>query len=469
MDPTPVCLQHGVVVRPPAFHRFFPITKGERVSKSRSFLNFSRKSPQSDELRERIAELERSVYELTILSDLAFAIGGSAEPEEIVETLVDRLMHAVDAEQAVVTLLDQDEQDPMKTRFRLHATSAGNSAFRLNESLLGWMYLNKQPLVVNDPGNDERFKRVEWDSSIRSVMCVPLMIKSNLTGLVTIYNKKASGGFSEGDQRLLTIIAAQSAQLIENAKLFQESLKLAQVRQQQESAYQIQRNLLPKASPDVDGYDIAGASTPAQMVGGDYFDFIRVAEDRWAICLGDVSGKGIPASLLMANVQATLRSQSLMGLSVDKTVSRSNGLMCQSMDDERFVTLFYGELDLGTNALSYCNAGHELPFVLSPGKDTNTLETTGIALGVLDAYAYEKRDIAITPGDLIVVYTDGITDATNVREEPFGVERLVATIEQNRDKSSTELIASIFDAVNGHVGEAEQFDDLTLVVVKRNA
>ena len=330
------------------------------------------------------------------------------------------------------------------------------------------MYIYKQPLIVNDPANDERFKRVEWDTSIRSIMCVPLMIKSNLTGLITIYNKKASGGFTPGDQRLLTIIAAQSAQLIENAKLLQESIKLAQVRQQQRNAYEIQRNLLPKSAPTIDGYDIAGASTPAQTVGGDYFDFIRVAEDRWAVCLGDVSGKGIPASLLMANLQATLRSQSLMGLPVNEMVSRSNDLMYQSMDDERFVTLFYGELDLNSNTLSYCNAGHERPIVLSAGKETATLETTGIAIGVLDDYPFERREVALGPGDLVVIYSDGITDATNAAQEPFGIERLIDVIERNRDKPSAALIESIFEAVGGHAGDTEQFDDLTLVVVKRN-
>jgi serine phosphatase RsbU (regulator of sigma subunit) len=440
----------------------------QAMSKSRSFLNFPRKSSEVEELRAEVARLNRAVGELTILNDLAFAMGGTAEPDEIIKTLVDRLMRAVSAEQAVVTLLDQDERDPMKTSLRLRATSGVDSVFRLSDSLLGWMYLHKQALVVNDPKNDERFKRVKWDDSIRSLMCVPLMVKSNLTGLMTLYNKKRAPGFSDDDQRLLTIIAAQSANLIDNARLYQESLKLAQVQQEQKNAYEIQRNLLPRSQPDVIGYDIAGTSAPARVVGGDYFDFIRTKGDRWAICLGDVSGKGTPAALLMANLQATLRSQTLSEIPVDELVNRSNRLMCQSMDSERFVTLFFAELDPTSHEVSYCNAGHEQPLLVS-GDALSRLETTGVAVGVISNHVYQKREFALKPGDLVVIYTDGVTDAVNARHEAFGLPRLEATIKAHRNEPAKTLIESIVKAVHGHAGGEPQYDDLTLVAIRRSA
>ncbi len=417
-------------------------------------------------LKEEVTRLNRAVGELTILNELAFALGGSAEPDEIVRTLVNRLMHAVSAEQALVTLLDQDERDPMKTSLRLRATSGVDSVFRLSDSLLGWMYLHKKPLIVNDPKNDERFKRVKWDESNRSMMCVPLMVKSNLTGLMTLYNKKRAPGFSEDDQRILTIIAAQSAQLIENARLFQESLKLAQMQLEQENAYEIQRNLLPRSQPDVEGYDLAGASTPARMVGGDSFDFIRIQGDRWAICLGDVSGKGIPAALLMANLQATLRGQTLSNVPVDELLNRSNRMMCQSMDDERFVTLFFAELDPTSHDVTYCNAGHEPPLLLS-GETLGRLETTGAAVGVVADYVYKKQSVVLKPGDLLVIYTDGVTDATNTHNEAFGLPRLEAAVRAHRNEPAKMLIESIFQAVREHAGTAPQYDDLTLVAIRR--
>jgi serine phosphatase RsbU (regulator of sigma subunit) len=439
------------------------------VAKPRSFLSFSRKSSEHDALKKELAHLRRSVRELQILSDVAFAIGGSSEPEEIVETLVDRLMHAVEAEQAVVTLLDQDERDPAKTSIRLRATSAEDNAFGLNDSILGWMYLHKQPLIVNDPKTDERFKRVPWDEAIRTMMCVPLLVKSKLTGLITVYNKKTGSGFSEEDQGLLAIIAGQSAHLIENARLYQESLKLAQVRQQQQNAYDIQRNLLPKSNPGVGGYDIAGASAPAQTVGGDYYDFIKMTGNRWGICLGDVSGKGIPAALLMANLQATLRGQVFSDVSVGELVTRSNKMMYENMDDERFVTLFYGQLDPQSHELSYSNAGHEPPLLLPADGQQIRLKTTGIALGVLDSASYQHHSITMHPGDVIVIYSDGITDATNSSGELFGAERFESAVREHRGEPAAALVEAVFEAVADHAGDTPQYDDLTLVVVKRNS
>ena len=465
----PVDLARGFVYyrNIPAEHDANTRERPDPVGKTRSFLSFSRR--QNETANNELEQLRRSVHELKILSDLAFAIGGSSEPEEIVETLVDRLMHAVEAEQAVVTLLDEDEQDPMKTSIRLRATSAVDNAFRLSDSILGWMYLHKEALMVNDPKTDDRFKRVKWDESIRSVMCVPLMIKSKLTGLLTLYNKKVGPGFTADDQRLLTIIAAQSAQLIENAKLYQESLKFAQVKAQQKSAYEIQRNLLPDGSPEIAGYDIAGASTPAQTVGGDYYDFIDFENGRWAICLGDVSGKGIPASLLMANLQATLRAQTLSPVNVDEVVKRANTLMSRSTGDERFVTLFYSELDTATHELAYCNAGHEQPVHLSVDGSIARLDSTGIAVGVLDGYPYTMNKTTLQPGDAVVIFTDGVTDATTHANEMFEYARLEQSIQRHRSKSAVEMIESIFADVRSHVGNAPQFDDLTLVVIKRDA
>jgi serine phosphatase RsbU (regulator of sigma subunit) len=298
------------------------------------------------------------------------------------------------------------------------------------------------------------------------MMCVPLLVKSNLTGLMTLYNKKRAPGFSEDDQRILTIIAAQSAQIIDNARLFQESLKLAQVEQEQHNAFEIQRNLLPRSQPAIAGYDIAGASTPARVVGGDYFDFIRTQGDRWAICVGDVSGKGIPAALLMASLQATLRSQTLSEAPVDELVNRSNRLMCQSMDTERFVTLFFAELDPTSGDVSYCNAGHERPLLLS-GESLTQLETTGIAVGVLADHAYGKKQITLKPGDMIVIYTDGVTDATNAHSEAFDLSRLQAAIRAHKNAPAKALIETIFEEVRVHAGETPQFDDLTLAVIKR--
>lgn len=442
--------------------------------KPRILQAFTRGNFSHSPLKEEVQNLKRAVNELTILSDLAFAMGGSAEPQEIVETLVDRLMRAVSAEQAVVRLLDSEEEsgDALKTNMRLVVTSAEHSVLQLDDSLLGWMYIHKKPLVINDPRNDDRFRGITWEESIQSIMCVPLMVKSKLTGILTIYNKRDPEGFTENDERLLAIIAAQSAQLIENARLYQESLALEQMKEQQKNAFLIQRNLLPSAPPDIDGYDIAGESTPALTVGGDYFDYIPRPNGRYAICLGDVSGKGLPASLLMANLQATLRAHTISDIPIDECVRRSNTAISDNTSDEQFITLFCGELDSTTHEFAFCNAGHEHPLLFSEDGDPanpGTLKSTGIALGIFDGVNYERKSVTLAPGDLVVIYSDGVTDATNEAEEPFGLERLFVAVSQHRNGSSKDLINGVFKAVNDFVGKATQFDDLTLVALRRKS
>jgi len=376
-------------------------------------------------------------------------------------------MGAVQAEQTVVTLVDRNASQPMKTLVRAMTSSAEHPHYHLNENLLGWMHLYKKPLLTNEPGSDERFRGLKWDLTINSILCVPLMVKSELIGVITSYNKKDTKGFTQEDQRLLAIIAGQSAQIIENARLYEEEKALARIQEQVKLAAQIQNDLLPRVPPQMECYDIAARSIAAQMVGGDYYDFIPVSDNKWAICLGDVSGKGLPASLLMANLQATLRGQSLLNEQVRTSIERANRLIHRSTDPEKFATLFYGVLDCNVHSLAFCNAGHENPMMFSNGTEIRRLETGGMALGVLEEFPYEEETITLNSGDTLVVFSDGIPDATNEFDHPFGEDRLRSLVAEHRDESAAGLIDVIIQAVNEHEHETPQLDDLTLVIVKR--
>ena len=420
-------------------------------------------------LRHENLQLKRAVEELSVLNDLSRAIGASVDSQDIIHKIVERSMRAVRAEQCVVTLVDHGANQPMKTLVRAMTSSAEHPHYHLNENLLGWMHLYKKPLLSNDPGSDDRFKGLRWDETIDSIVCVPLVVKSELNGVITAYNKKEPGGFTQEDQRLLAIIAAQSAQIVENARLYEEEKALAGIREQVRLAYQIQVDLLPKTGPTISGYDIEAKTIPAQMVGGDYFDFIRVSDDQWAICLGDVSGKGLPASLLMANMQATLRGQALMSSRVSDSLQRSNRLMFRSTDPEKFATLFFGELNTREHSMSFCNAGHEIPLLFSDGNDPRRLETGGMALGILEEFPYEEENIELKPGDVLLIYSDGIPDAINEFDQPYGEENLIKLVKENLSEPAMGLIDKIIEAVNAHAGDTPQLDDLTLVVVRRNA
>lgn len=416
-------------------------------------------------LQEENHRLKRAVEELSVLNDLAGAIGASSHSEAIMQTIVRRSLRAVNAEQGLITLVDQKANDPMKTLVRAMVSTSSHEQFHLTQALVGWMHLNKKPLLLNNPRTDERFRGIQWEESIRSLLCVPMMIKSELKGVLTLLNKKDGKEFGEDDQRLLAIIAAQSAQVVENARLTERELQLVKMQEELRLAAKIQTELLPKTPPEVSGYDIAGRSIPAQAVGGDYFDFIPIAGNRLALCLGDVSGKGLTAAMLMANVQATLRGQASVTLSASECVQRANRLLFQSTSPEKFVTLFYSVLD-GTT-LHFCNAGHDHPFLFDDAPEPRRLNAGGIILAMMEDFPFEEESVTLSPDSLLVIASDGITEAMNTQMEQFGEARLVDVIRAHRERPAGEIIDAIVGAAKTHAGAAPQSDDMTVIVMKR--
>jgi sigma-B regulation protein RsbU (phosphoserine phosphatase) len=419
-------------------------------------------------LEEENQRLIRAVEELAILNDLARSISASLNSHEIIQTVIRRSLRAIHAEQGVITLIEQKADEPTKTFVRTMESSVDHEKFHLDQNLLGWMYLNKKPIIVNKPDEDDRFSGVKWDESIHSLLCVPLITKGSLKGVLTVYNKKGTDVFTEDDQRLLSIIASQSAQVIENARLHEEELLLQRMKEQLDLARTIQIDLLPKSPPVIEGYDIAGSSIPAQIVGGDYFDFVITDDSHLVLCLGDVSGKGLPAALLMANVQATIRGISLVAMSPKDCIQRSNKLLSQSISPEKFVTLFYSVLDIDNHQLIFTNAGQDNPFLLHKTKEHQRLKSGGPPLGIIPNFNFEQETVQINPGDLLIIYSDGITDAMNKDQVLFGEERFKQVIETNKNVASKELMDRIHDAIYNFIGTTPQMDDITLVIVKRN-
>jgi sigma-B regulation protein RsbU (phosphoserine phosphatase) len=419
-------------------------------------------------LRRENLRLTRALDELSMLNELAREIGASRSTDAIMDRIIRRSLRSVNAAQAVITLVNEQSREPMKTLVRAAVTSSEHEQFHLNQNLLGWMHLHKRPLLSNSPSTDERFRGITWDPSIRSILCVPLIVKTALIGVLTVYNKKNTTEFTEEDQRVITIIAMQSAQVIENARLYEEETKLKDMEEEIRLASRIQMELLPSAAPAIAHYDIAGRSIPARQIGGDYFDFIAVEGDKLAVCLGDVSGKGLPASLLMANLQATLRSQTLLNVAPREGIRRSNRMLYKSTDPEKFATLFYGILDLATHKLTYTNAGHENPFLFGPGGPPARLETGGTVLGVVETFDFDEATVDLVPGSVLVMFSDGITEAFDAGDTQFGEKSLADVIAKHRHESSEALINHIVSAVKTHVGDAPQGDDLTLVVIKRD-
>jgi len=419
---------------------------------------------------DEISRLKVAVSELAILNEIAVTISSVVDLDQIVHKIIQKCIKHLHVEQGAVMLLDNNDQDaPLRTFVRKGDSKTGQLPYRLDSQLTGWMIKNQQPLLSNDILKDERFQISKEDFvPFKSLLAVPLQLKGKMIGSLMVFNKSSKDEFSENDQRLLTIIGAQSSQVIENARLYKEEQKFRKIQQEMSVAKDIQLNLLPKNTPSIPDYKIFGISIPASEVGGDYFDFITINDNKLAFCLGDVSGKGISAAMLMANLQATFRSQTQMSESTKQCLDRSNKLLYHSTDSAKYATFFCGVLDSGKNIIRFSNAGHNSPIFMTKNKEVKRIQTSGIVLGFLEDYEFTESFISINSGDCMVIFSDGISEAMNAMEEEFGEERLINLLLDSNNQNAESIVKKIIQSVNEFVGAEPQSDDMTVVVIKRD-
>ncbi len=418
-------------------------------------------------LEDENVRLRRAVEELSILNDLSRTIGASLNTEEIIQTVVRRSLRAVSAEQGVVTLVEESEQDSMKTLIRTAEVSMERVKYHFNQALLGWMYINKKPLVINDPATDERFRGIQWDASIKSLLVVPLIVKSKIRGVLSVYNKKDGKKFTDDDLRLLSIIAAQSAQIVENARLHEQEKALVKMQEELTMAAAIQNELLPATLPAIPGYDVFADTIPATSVGGDSYDVIQSSGDGLALCIADVSGKGMGAALLMANLQATLRATVETREKPSLILDHSNRLLYRSTSPEKFATVFLAMLDPAQHRLTYANAGHDPAILITSNGSTSELPSTGLPVGLFEGVSYEESSVSLNPSDVVVIFTDGITESMDTAQAQFGRERILEVITAHRIGSAKEIGKALLDSVAAFSKGMPPSDDRTVLVVKR--
>lgn len=420
-------------------------------------------------LIEENKKLKLAVNELSILNDIASSISSTQSVETIIDTIVLKCVKHLHAEEGTVSLLEKgNEDEKFYTMIRRQDLTQQRVPIHLDHQITGWMLRKQQPLLSNDLGADDRFTLPpETGTAIRNMLCVPLIAKGDLIGYLAVFNKKSEAEFEEKDRRLLVIIASQSAQIIENSRLYEEEKEYLKLKEEMKVATQIQNNLLPEKNPEIPGYEIAAFNIPAKEVGGDYYDFIDIDENNLGFCIGDITGKGMPAALLMAGLQASLRSQVLIHKETNKCVQNINKLLYRNTEASKFATLFYGMLDREEHKIYYCNAGHDQPLIFRANKLHSKLEVTGMLLGVVDEAAYECKSIFLEPDDIVVIYTDGITEAMNKDLEEFGFDRTVNAIESNSRESASYMLEQLYEQVSSHSDGFQQSDDITIMVIKR--
>jgi len=252
----------------------------------------------------------------------------------------------------------------------------------------------------------------------------------------------------------------------------EEAIARERLERELETARQIQEKLLPHEMPQMPGFEIAGISLPSQQVGGDYFDFLDMGTGQLGIAIADVSGKGIPAALLMANLQASLHAQVIKKGTVAEVASRMNSLLVKSTDTHMFATFFYGILDQVKSTFTSTNAGHNPPLLFRTDGKIKRLEAGGLILGFLPEQKYAQQTVKIKQGEIVVLFTDGITEAAGsssekISENLFGEERLIEVVRASLAKSAAEIQAAILNAISSHTANAPQYDDITIVIIKR--
>jgi len=339
----------------------------------------------------------------------------------------------------------------------------------IGKGLSGHVAKTGKSLNIRDAYSDARFNP-EFDkkSGFRtcSVLCIPVFdMNHRIIAILQILNKK-NGFFTQEDQVFTSVFADYISLAIQNAQLYQEALERKRLENEIALAGEIQKMLLPSQSPQLADYDVYSFQQPSRHIGGDYYDFF-LNEDNLFFILADVAGKGTPAALLMANLQATIRGQSLLNVSAKKCLEISNKLLYHSTDKRTFVSLFYGILDTHKHTLSYSNAGQNIPILFSIESESFLLTTHGLALGLQENVSYRMEKVNINPGEMLIIYTDGISESMNEKMEEFGEERLLKIVEENKEISASKLIYKIIGAANEHSGNTSQSDDMTLVVVKR--
>jgi serine phosphatase RsbU (regulator of sigma subunit) len=323
-------------------------------------------------------------------------------------------------------------------------------------------------VLTSDAQHDPRFAGSTMSiQNIRSVLAVPLGVGEKVFGIIYADSPIAEGRFSEDHLKVLTTLASVAAIRVENTRLLEEQMERERLEQELQLASEIQQRFQPTAPPIVEGYELQGISFPCYEIGGDYYDFIEREDGRLVIALGDVSGKGTAAALLMSSLHAAIHAQASSNRSLGETITAVNRYLSDNTPSNRFVTLFYAELDPQTGALSFLNAGHNPPIIVHAAGTVEHLASGGLPLGIKADALFREGRTQLQPGDVLVIYSDGISEAFNPAEEEFGVTRLHEVISRNMDASAAGMRDRIEAALTKWSQGTPAADDITLVIVKR--
>ncbi|NDJ85054.1 MAG: SpoIIE family protein phosphatase [Chloroflexi bacterium] len=409
------------------------------------------------------------------LREVSSIINSALDLERVLELILQEVERVLPFDTASILLIEDDYLVVRAARgfdeaFR-EQVEINYPLFRVDENpLIQEMIETPVPIIIPDVEADPRWITIAATSSTRSWMGAPLIVGGNVIGELSLDHSVANF-YRQDNSDIAHTFANQAAAAIERARLHLQTIQQARLQQEADTARTIQTSFLPDSAPEIDGWDIAVSWRPAKEVAGDFYDFINLPDDRIGFVVADVCGKGIPASLFMALSRTVFRVMAKEGPTPSNLLTRVNDQIKMDSRSNLFVTLFYGVLDTRTGEVTYSNGGHNPPILMrkrTPDEPA-MVAADGPALGAFPGVTYTEGRIALAPGDVLAVYTDGITEAINSQEEEFAEDRLLEYLQNHQDADAASINMGIHEAVRKFTGDRPADDDATLLIIKRLA
>ena len=417
-----------------------------------------------------VARVAREGDLLALISKVGVTLLSSSTLEQTLEQIVSLVFEAVPADRCLLMMSDEHSAEMKVAVARLRDRVGAIGEIRVSRNVMDEVVIKGKSVLTSDAQHDPRFASgTVVLQGVRSVLAVPLGVSEKVFGIIYADSPIAEGRFTEDHLKVLTTLASVAAIRVENARLVEARFQQERLERELQLAMEIQQRFQPTAPPVVPGYEFQGISFPCYEIGGDYYDFIQREDGRLVIALGDVSGKGTAAALLMSSLHASIHAQTGSHDSLVETISAVNRYLADNIPSNRFVTLFYAELDPESGALSFLNAGHNPPLIVHAAGTVEQLASGGLPLGIKANAEYREGRTTLQRGDVLVIYSDGVTEAASPSGEEFGPTRLYEVVSRNVDSSAAGIRDRIESALTKFSQGTQTADDITLVIVKRQA
>lgn len=439
----------------------------EALDPSKTISLQSRKIPTTELLK---GQFSSRTELLGLISKVGVALLAASGLDDTLNQVASLVFEAVPAERCIIMLRDETVGDEMKIMVaRVRNSEEPLNEVRISRTVMDEVLKNGKSVLTADAQHDPRFaSQTIALQGIRSVLAVPLSVdERNIFGLIYADSPTWETTFTEEHLNILTTLASVASIRVENATLLEERFQRERMERELELATEIQQRFQPSAPPLMDGYQFQGISFSCFEIGGDYYDFIERDDGRMLIALGDVSGKGTAAALLMSSLHAAIHAQAAAKSSLAEMVTSVNKYLAENTPTNRFVTLFAAELDPRSGGLKYINAGHNPPLIGRADGTITQLSSGGFPLGIIHGAEFELGETHLDIGEALVVYSDGVSEAVNLEDEEFGMERLSEVVKKNINASAAGMRDKVESALSAFTQTAPANDDITLVIVKR--